>query len=247
MQPTPAELERIVEAVLARVSAAVPSPSRGAGDSAVASVASSSQSDAPSSKPDELILKDRVVTLSTVESKLANIRSVLVHPRAIVTPAVNDLLRQRSISLIRRADGLGSAVTASRATTDTQSGGANSADKNRLAPVLVCGSAVWFASLTKQLCPKQSTVAAGADSDVLGMIEHHFRLGGRKSLWISPAPFAAAVMSQRASSRAIAHVPSMLELSVAIQQAQPDVIIIDSHKWTVAAVGNLVRQWLRGV
>ena len=51
----------------------------------------------------ELALNDKVITLRTVEGKLTGLTRLLVHPQAIVTPAVRDELKQRKIELIRQA------------------------------------------------------------------------------------------------------------------------------------------------
>ena len=58
-----------------------------------------SQSQNPSS---DFCVDSKVVALASLEGKLNGIRRVIVGPRAIVTPAVNDELRDREIELIRR-------------------------------------------------------------------------------------------------------------------------------------------------
>ena len=50
----------------------------------------------------ELRLAERVVTIGTLENRLANISRVIVQPRAVVTPAVRDELKQRKIDLVRQ-------------------------------------------------------------------------------------------------------------------------------------------------
>ena len=50
----------------------------------------------------ELSLTDRVVTMRSVEGRLAGINRMTVGPRAVVTPAVKDELKQRHIELVRR-------------------------------------------------------------------------------------------------------------------------------------------------
>jgi hypothetical protein len=51
----------------------------------------------------ELALADRLVTLRSVEGKLTNITKVTVGSRAVVTPAVRDLLREKKIEFARRS------------------------------------------------------------------------------------------------------------------------------------------------
>jgi hypothetical protein len=50
----------------------------------------------------ELSISERVVTLRTIEGRLAGARRLVVVPRAIVTPAVKDELRARNIDLVVR-------------------------------------------------------------------------------------------------------------------------------------------------
>jgi hypothetical protein len=49
----------------------------------------------------ELRLTERVVTLRSIEGKLAGVRRIVVEQRAVITPAVKDELKQRTIELIR--------------------------------------------------------------------------------------------------------------------------------------------------
>lgn len=52
-----------------------------------------------STRDGELTLPGRVITLADVEDRLEGIRRVVLQPRAVVTPAVRDLLQQRGISV----------------------------------------------------------------------------------------------------------------------------------------------------
>jgi len=54
-----------------------------------------------SSTTAELAVTDRVVTLRSLEGRLTNIAKLIVPPRAVVTPAVRDELKQRKIELVR--------------------------------------------------------------------------------------------------------------------------------------------------
>jgi len=51
----------------------------------------------------ELTLAERVVTMRSLEGKLAGIARLVVPARAVVTPSVRDELNDRQIELIRRA------------------------------------------------------------------------------------------------------------------------------------------------
>jgi hypothetical protein len=50
----------------------------------------------------ELCISERVVTLRTIEGRLAGAKRLVVVPRTIVTPAVKDELKARNIELVVR-------------------------------------------------------------------------------------------------------------------------------------------------
>jgi len=52
-------------------------------------------------EPNELVVSERVVTMLSIEGKLAGVNRLTVPARAVVTPAVRDELRQRNIELVR--------------------------------------------------------------------------------------------------------------------------------------------------
>lgn len=50
----------------------------------------------------DLVLEDHVVALAKLNGRLANVRRVVVKPRAVVTPAVKDELKEKGVELVRR-------------------------------------------------------------------------------------------------------------------------------------------------
>lgn len=63
-------------------------------------VAVAEESESASDK--EIVMKDKVITLATLEGRLGGIRRVVVGRRAVVTPAVRDELNDRRVELLRR-------------------------------------------------------------------------------------------------------------------------------------------------
>jgi hypothetical protein len=55
----------------------------------------------PANPNGQLILSDRVVTMRLIEGRLAGVERVVVQPRAVITPAVQDELKQRRVELVR--------------------------------------------------------------------------------------------------------------------------------------------------
>lgn len=85
MNLSPEQLEWIVSEVVRRLTAALQSSGQSPASPATA----------------ELVLTDKLVTLRTLEGRLAGVKQIVVPPRAIVTPAVRDELKQRGIKLVR--------------------------------------------------------------------------------------------------------------------------------------------------
>ncbi len=105
----------------------------------------------------------------------------------------------------------------------------------------MCGSALWFASLSRHLCPKQATVQACDDKAALGLVQQHKVRGGSRAVWLTATPFAANVAVARAGCCTAVQLSSLGDLNAALAQADPDCLIVDPARFTVAAVGNLVR------
>jgi len=88
------EIERIVRDVMSRLASERPAAAK----------------EAETPKPaaatvGELVLETKVVTLEEVQGRLGGIKQLSVQERAIITPAVRDLLRDKKVGLVRRAAG----------------------------------------------------------------------------------------------------------------------------------------------
>ena len=49
----------------------------------------------------DLVLTERVITLRTIDGRLSGVQRLLVPPKAVVTPAVKDELKNQKIELVR--------------------------------------------------------------------------------------------------------------------------------------------------
>ena len=102
MSLSPAEIENVVREVLARLAqlddsaaAAIETPS-----TCAAPAPKAEPPKAPPAKRDDVFaVRDKVVTLASLEGRPASVRRVAVLPGAIVTPAVRDVLREERLSL----------------------------------------------------------------------------------------------------------------------------------------------------
>lgn len=94
------EIERIVRDVMSRL----------AGERPAAAKEAETPKQVETPKPavpavNELVLEAKVVTLAEVQGRLVGIKQLNVTERAVVTPAVRDLLREKKVGLVRRAAG----------------------------------------------------------------------------------------------------------------------------------------------
>jgi len=64
-------------------------------------VAGNEHKSVPVARDSDLRLTDRVITLRSSEGRLSGFTRVVVPPRAVVTPAARDELKQRKIELVR--------------------------------------------------------------------------------------------------------------------------------------------------
>ena len=87
------DIETIVQEVVARL--------RGLGATMSVAPSSTVASATTSADANSLDFANRVVTLDSLRGKLADIRRLVVQRRAVVTPAVLDLLREKNIELVR--------------------------------------------------------------------------------------------------------------------------------------------------
>ncbi|MHC4404991.1 MAG: hypothetical protein ACYTG0_35540 [Planctomycetota bacterium] len=185
------DVDRIVSEVLARLKAA-PEPDSCPKDresDAGSSMRSPRQQEdanadrgpSPEAKG-ELVFSDRVVTLATLDNRLAGIRRLVVPPGAVVTPSVRDELRRKGIAL-EYGD--------SRAKP--------SVDKVRLA-IMVVGSATDPAAFATGFEREEVEVRSGradcaiAATDRLGAA---IRQGGTVGLMATGQPAVALCLANR--------------------------------------------------
>ncbi len=66
-----------------------------------------------------------------------------------------------------------------------------------------------------------------------------------KCLWFTPRPFAAVAECRSLAAARAVQLSSLHELPAALEQASPNVIVVDATQWRLPAVANLARQWSR--
>ncbi len=224
MNFTAAQIEDIVRVVLQRLQSDVVAP-----PATQTAPAQRTATEPVKTNPGEVHIADRVVTLETLKGRLDGTQTVVIHPKAVVTPATRDELRSRNIRLVRQ-------LLATRTLS------------TRAAPLLLVTTSAQLLVLGKRVCSQQAQSLAGTnDIATLAAIEKHLSSGGVGAVWCSDTPFAAiAATFGKAHLRAI-QLSDLRSLSPAIEQARPNVIVVDRQSWREAAVANLIRNWFRSL
>ncbi len=179
--------------------------------------------------PGEVHLADRVITLETLKGRLDGAQVFVVHPKAVVTPATRDELRSRNIRLVRQLP-------------------ATQSHSKRVAPLLLATTSEQLLVLGKRVCSQQAqSLASTNDNATLAAIENHLSNGGAGAVWCTDTPFAAiAATFGRRQLRAL-QLSDLRSLSPALEQARPNLIVVDKQSWREAAVANLIRSWFRSL
>lgn len=175
----------------------------------------------------EVHLSDRVITLESLKGQLGGAKSIVVHPKAVVTPAVIDILRQQSIRLVRQLPNA-------------------SAKAARPAPLMLITGDKQHSILSKRVCSQQATtIAASAVDSAVSLIAQNLATGKLGAVWCSDSPFASVAATYgHAGLRAI-QLADLQDLPRAIEQAQPNVLVLDCRRWNPPAIANLVSTWFR--
>jgi hypothetical protein len=95
---TPEQVERIVLEVIRRLDL-LSTDSAGVAVGEQTGVAPSKHS----STTAELTISDKVITMRSVEGRLAGIERLVVAAKAVVTPAVKDELKKHKVQLVRQS------------------------------------------------------------------------------------------------------------------------------------------------
>ncbi|MGC3970800.1 MAG: hypothetical protein QM775_26735 [Pirellulales bacterium] len=182
MNVSAAEIERLVREAIARLSAAAPA-----------------QESSPKTEPakpaalpaaDVLEVAAQVVTLAEIDGRLGDKRRLVVGPKAVITPAVRDVLRQRNVTLERRAIGAKTSGAATKAAITV--GLAARADAGRLVE-----------RLRRDGYAVQQLAQAGLAAAVRELADDVARGGSRGLLLADEAEAAVVALNRRSGVRAV--------------------------------------------
>lgn len=182
MNVSAAEIERLVREALSRLSTAAPLAS--------SSPVVSSAKPVEVSAVDALEVATQVVTLAEIDGRLGDKRRLVVGPKAVVTPAVRDVLRQRNIVLERRVLGPKSSAATAKGTITVAV--AARADAGRLVE-----------RLRRDGYAVQQLAQTGLVAAVRELADEVVRGGSRGLLLADEAEAAVVALNRRGGVRAV--------------------------------------------
>ncbi|MGE0608911.1 MAG: hypothetical protein AB7O62_17580 [Pirellulales bacterium] len=221
MNVTAAEVDRIVREVLNRLAPA--NAAAPAGQNGMTAKAAGS-----------LVLSSRVVSTADLEGRLEGIQTVLLVPRAVVTPAARDLLRQRGVTL-------SSAVHP-----------AVHKNSKTLPAAVVLGlaeTAYEPAALVRSLTQDQVSVERLAKTGLATVVEEsadHVARGGKLALLLTGQPLAAAALANRHSGVRAACAADVPTVTRAIREIGVSFLAVDPAAPSFFALRQIIREFVRG-
>lgn len=232
---TYSEIEAIVRVVLQRLrsaQSAQPKHSRLTNSDTLINKIAEPQS------PAALRLEQRLVTLEHLRDSWSGLSVLQVPTRCVVTPAVVDELRLRGVALERFTP----SISTSSTSAETSS-----------AKLLILASKNNQSGLAEQLGGSQVNLqwldqdSRGQDSHEAGLaaIRQHVASADRFCLWCTSRPFAAMNACCQDTQVTAIQLPQIEDLARAIDEARPNVIVVDSTRWQKMAIAQLANNWSR--
>lgn len=173
-----------------------------------------------------LELYESVITVASLSGRLAGVQEVHVPPRAIVTPAANDLLREAGAVLVRSRPNV----------------------SHSLSPTLVLGAAEtpWGASnlisaLTAAGVGVEQLARVGLRETVDELADHACR-GGRRCVLLTARPYLGACLANRRSGVRAVAIVRMADAQGAVVEAAANMAVLDPAAWSTFALHRFV-QW----
>jgi hypothetical protein len=179
-----------------------------------------------------LELNDRVVTLATLDGKLIGIQTIVIGPRAIITPAVRDELQQRKITIQRSAsakpNGVAKLIATSGLTVAVATSGVCEVELRKLV-----GKSV---NVVKRLL---GDAAADAQLLVPSVVA-----GGRGVL-ITSTPAAAVMIANRTSGVRAAYGFNFPAIRRAKEEIDANLLVIEPAGKSVAELVGMIAEFER--
>ena len=230
------EIEQIVQLVLERLRTQLPPRSTAPLSTASLSIAPAAVADSspgPATPASALLqFEQPLLTTSDLRDRLQGVQQVMVSERCVVTPAVQDELRQRGIKLQR--------------TGGSRPQGTRAASSSLAHCLIVVPTGSKLAGLARLLATAGASVQGEAENcqRTAELVRTHLQTTHGRCLWSASRPFGAMhAMAALGGSGLAVQLASFNELSAAVEQAQPNTLVVDDQRWSIAGLGRLAQHW----
>ena len=212
------DIDGIVDEVLRRLRERVSS-------AAAAVVPESTPRKAETCADGELRLAERVVTLAVIDGRLAGIRHVVVRPDAVVTPAVNDLLRKRNIGVTRDEF--------------------QPADRLAGTPLVMAASETSYDPAPLLAQTGGELLTAGTLAKAIEALAERIRGRNQLGVLLTGQIAAAVCLANRRQGVRAAVGGSLPMIRDAVQSVAANLVVIDPAGRTLTELAKMVREFLR--
>lgn len=186
----------------------------------------------PAPPEDVLELMGNVISVQTLAGKLKGIKTVRIRQQAVVTPAARDVLRAAKVTLVRGLTNKASNVNDAQADAG--------AGKERPAALALFAPDKLVEILKKQLCPRRALVAF-VDKEVeqvVNRLRAALSNGHRLGVVVAENSFELNMAVNRQGLRGV-RISSWSDFQFALQEAAPDVWVLDSRQLNIPAIANV--------
>ena len=184
---------------------------------------------AEATKPSEVHLAGRVVSLAMVERIPANAGRVTIEARAVVTPSAREHARDKGLVLER---------TASRA----GSGAGAAASRPFLVAHAECrGDATGRAAAIARAVPGAAQLPASGLADVVAALSLQASRDAARGVLLTGRPAVAVVLANRSASLRAVTARDPATLAAAAAECNANLLVIDPAIFPAAAIGRLAK------
>ncbi len=231
-----AEIETIVRRVLTRMLA---------GGSSSASESKSAVKESSSI----LRLQQKLITLASLPPDLAGIREVYISTRAVVTPAVRDLLRNVDASIIRVSPSPKNSNTDQTSSNSDLASFSSLKSLPSLQPLIITGSAKFMPAIMRSVCSRQAKTLPPSQDDAAALREATVGIqnGHRAAVIIGSSAHAIAWQAGRDEKLRPVVVGQWAQLAETFAEVPTNLVILSTKYWNAPAASNVIRTFYKHI
>jgi hypothetical protein len=189
-----------------------------------------------------------VISIDTIRARKKLEKTLVVEPRAVITPSALDYCRDQQIQIVRQSMTVGDRSVP----TSPLRVGPNSVlhhtssqpSYRNPSPIVVAGMVPWMRDVAKQLCSEESKVVEPLvdDQAVINRLIDLLSQGHRAAIALVASPHAICLQAARDEKLRPAVVSNWLELGDILREMPTNLLVLSSKSWNVASTCNVARR-----